>query len=154
MMMGTEWLIWVVVAVVLLRLVTRRGRWHRDWLWYDEWLDSPDSDGKLPGRRARGGDRYGRAYRQRGLARRREALERAADHLEGASQRLRRKAWRGGPMTVDRRPSMGSSASSRSRVAAGKPAETRLQALQRRFAEGRITMEQYERELDKLYGLT
>lgn len=31
--------------------------------------------------------------------------------------------------------------------------ETPLQRSQRRFAEGRITMEQYERELDELFGI-
>ncbi|MEJ2218801.1 MAG: hypothetical protein P8099_19630 [Gemmatimonadota bacterium] len=43
---------------------------------------------------------------------------------------------------------------SRHGAPARKPAKTRLETLQRRFAEGRITMEQYERELDKLYGLS
>ncbi|MEJ2186025.1 MAG: hypothetical protein P8Z36_08815 [Gemmatimonadota bacterium] len=173
MMMGPEWMVWVIVAVVVLRLVTRRRRWRRDWLWYDDWLERSHRDEQLPGREQGGrhGDgrgRRGRAYR---LDRPRDALENAADRLEEASARLRRKARGGRPPADARRPTAsssrpsgsgqlpgsgsppGSGVASRPRVPARKPAETPLETLQRRFAEGHITMEQYERELDKLYGL-
>ncbi|MEJ2217547.1 MAG: hypothetical protein P8099_13130 [Gemmatimonadota bacterium] len=168
MMMGTEWLIWLVVAVVVLRLVTRRGRWHRRWSWPDEWLDGPYGDWRLPPRGRRYGARYGRRRRLEG---RRASLEEAADRLEEASERLRRKARGGRPMTDARRPTLRSSSTSEpgrttasgasagsasgngSRAPARESTESRLEALQRRFAEGRITMDQYERELDKLYGL-
>ncbi|HKJ92543.1 MAG TPA: hypothetical protein VJ957_05200 [Longimicrobiales bacterium] len=162
-MMGTEWLIWVAVVVVVLRLLTGMRHRRRHWLWYDDWLEHTPEDARLWGRGGRGGGRTRRgAYR---LERRRAALEQAADRLEEASARLRSRAG-ARPALEDGRPSSAPSASSgsgaasgervpaRRRAASGTSSETPLEALQRRFAEGRITMEQYERELDKLYGLS
>ncbi|MEJ2218802.1 MAG: hypothetical protein P8099_19635, partial [Gemmatimonadota bacterium] len=48
-------------------------RWRRRWWWYDDWLDNPYSDGRLPGRGRRGGYDWGN--RQRRLEGRRETLE-------------------------------------------------------------------------------
>ncbi len=168
-MMGMEWLIWVVVALVVFRVVTGPRRWRRRWLWDDDWLGGPYGGGRLPGGPGRGRHGHGRSHR---LDRRRAALEEAADRLEEASERLRSKARGRRPTADEGRATLRSSSSGSGRLPgsaapagtgegspagrrapARKPPETPLEALQRRFAEGRITMEQYERELDKLYGL-
>jgi hypothetical protein len=42
---------------------------------------------------------------------------------------------------------------SRSRVAPPPKVETPIESLQRRFAQGEMSMEQYEREVGELYGV-
>lgn len=158
-----EWMIIAVAVFVVMRMVGGRGC---GWRGYRRG-DLPE---RLQDRIARRAER--RARRWGGLAdgedRRREALEHAADRLDAASARLRDRAHSGSSGEMgrgtdgDRGTSGARSLQARGNGNGARPSgraapvtrkETPLEELQRRFADGRISMEQYERELDELLGL-
>ncbi len=133
-----DWWIWLLVGFVVWRIMGRgcacRPRRLPQW--------NPDR------KRMMGRD----AQREEGSHRRRPELlaRRASGRGPRGRGRSRQREGRGGagsnrPETVSR---------STERPARPAPRETPVERLQRRFAEGRISLEQYERELDELLGLT
>ncbi len=85
--------------------------------------------------------------RGRGRLTRRDARRLEGSHRRGPELLSRRGRDRDGPPCGAREPSS-------PKPAEPEPRETPMERLQRRFTEGRISMEQYERELDELLGLS
>lgn len=166
-----EWMIIGVAIYVALRMV---GGWGCGWRGY-----RGDLPGRIQDRIARRAERRARRWARSaerwghvggGDDQRRAALESAADRLDAASARLRARAKSGTSGELERGAD-GAAAASGARALEGRSGangngvgpsrraepvrrkETPLEELQRRFADGRISMEEYERELDELLGL-
>lgn len=124
-----EWVIWVVIGVVLMNV---RGRCCMGWR-------------RVKGRRD-AADRL--TERTGGTSAEQTARPRLAERAGGTAADLtaRPRLARGQNGALGRQPAL----RARSRNRRDAVPETPLQALQRRFVSGALTMEQYEAELDKL----
>ncbi len=131
-----DWVIWVVIGVVLMNV---RGRCCMGWR-------------RVRGRREHAADRLAEGTGR--TAAEQTARPRLAERAGGTAAELtaRPRLARGQNGAPDSAAARGRQPALRARSRNRRDAvpETPLQALQRRFVSGALTMEQYEAELDKL----